>query len=204
MVNNPQVFRPKSGFVFAGIAFWIVATLLYLQFIDYGFGLGLIVAITWAALSCSICYRIFIYPKIIFFDEGIEIINPFNHHLIGWQLVDQVDTRYTMSIKTNGEGVGTKQIYAFAAPAPGRYHSRSIHQSELRGLNIQGAGSIQAGQSPRSHSGVASAIANQKLITFRRVDPSKYIGYRYQFNQNAFYINLGLLIAGSLLLIIHN
>jgi hypothetical protein len=109
-----------------------------------------------------------------------------------------------MSIKTHGEGVGTKQIYAFAAPAPGRYHSRSIHQSELRGLNIQSAGSIQSGQSPRSHSGVASAIANQKLVNFRSIDQSKYIGYRYQFNQNALWINLALLTAGSLLLIIHN
>jgi hypothetical protein len=42
------------------------------------------------------------------------------------------------------------------------------------------------------------------LVAFGRVDQSKYIGYRYQFNQNAFWINLALLVAGSLLLIIHN
>ena len=203
-MNNPQVFRPKSGYIFAGMAFWIVATMLYLQIIDYGFNFGLIIASIWGALVCLIGYQIFIHPKVVFFDEGVEIVNPFTHHLIGWQDVEQIDTRYTMSIKTHGEGVGTKQIYAFAAPAPGRYHSRSIHQSELRGLNIQSAGSIQSGQSPRSHSGVASAIANQKLVNFRSIDQSKYIGYRYQFNQNALWINLTLLTAGSLLLIIHN
>ena len=203
-MNNPQVFRPKSGYIFAGMAFWIVATMLYLQIIDYGFNLGLIIASIWGALVCLIGYQIFIHPKVVFFDEGVEIVNPFTHHLIGWQDVEQIDTRYTMSIKTHGEGVGTKQIYAFAAPAPGRYHSRTIHQSELRGLNIQSAGSIQSGQSPRSHSGVASAIANQKLVNFRSIDQSKYIGYRYQFNQNALWINLTLLTAGSLLLIIHN
>ncbi len=203
-MNNPQVFRPKSGYIFAGMAFWIVATMLYLQIIDYGFNLGLIIASIWGALVCLIGYQIFIHPKVVFFDEGVEIVNPFTHHLIGWQDVEQIDTRYTMSIKTHGGSVGTKQIYAFAAPAPGRYHSRSIHQSELRGLNIQSAGSIQSGQSPRSHSGVASAIANQKLVNFRSIDQSKYIGYRYQFNQNALWINLTLLTAGSLLLIIHN
>ena len=203
-MNNPQVFRPKSGYIFAGMAFWIVATMLYLQIIDYGFNFGLIIASIWGALVCLIGYQIFIHPKVVFFDEGVEIVNPFTHHLIGWQDVEQIDTRYTMSIKTHGEGVGTKQIYAFAAPAPGRYHSRSIHQSELRGLNIQSAGSIQSGQSPRSHSGVASAIANQKLVNFRSIDQSKYIGYRYQFNQNALWVNLTLLTAGSLLLIIHN
>jgi len=148
-VNNPQIFRPKSGYIFAGMALWIVATMLYLQIIDYGFNFGLIIASIWGALVCSICYQIFIHPKVVFFDEGVEIVNPFAHHLIGWQDVEQIDTRYTLSIKTLGNEVGTKQIYG-------------------------------------------------------RVDQSKYIGYRYQFNQNAFWINLTLLVAGSLLLIIHN
>ena len=165
------------------MAFWIVATMLYLQIIDYGFNFGLIIASIWGALICSICYQIFIHPKVVFFDEGVEIVNPFTHHLIGWQDVEQIDTRYTMSIKTSGESVGLKKIYAFAAPAPGRYHSRSIHQSELRGLYIQNTGSIQAGQSPNSHSGVASAIANQKMIAFQRLDRPQIVQYRYQFNR---------------------
>lgn len=203
-MNNPQIFRPKSGYIFAGMALWIVATMLYLQIIDYGFNFGLIIASIWGALVCSICYQIFIHPKVVFFDEGVEIVNPFTHYLIGWQDVEQIDTRYTMSIKTSGESVGIKKIHAFAAPAPGRYHSRSIHQSELRGLNIQGAGSIQAGQSPRSHSGVASAIANQKIVAFQRLDRPQLVQYRYQFNRKALWLNLILFIAGTLLLIIHN
>ena len=203
-MNNPQIFRPKSGYIFAGMAFWIVATMLYLQIIDYGLNFGLIIASIWGALVCLIGYQIFIHPKVVFFDEGVEIVNPFTHHLIGWQDVEQIDTRYTMSIKTHGEGVGTKQIYAFAAPAPGRYHSRSIHQSELRGLNIQSTGSIQAGQSPNSHSGVASAIANQKMIAFQRLDRPQLVQYRYQFNRKALRLNLILLVTGTLLLIIHN
>ena len=203
-MNNPQVFRPKSGYIFAGMGFWIVATMLYLQIIDYGFNFGLIIASIWGALVCSICYQIFFHPKVVFFDEGVEIVNPFTHHLIGWQDVEQIDTRYTMSIKTNGGSVGTKQIYAFAAPAPGRYHSRSIHQSELRGLNIQGAGSIQASQSPRSHSGVASAIANQRLIEFNRVNQTTLVQYQYQFNRKALLFHSTFLVVGTILLITHN
>ena len=186
------------------MALWIVATMLYLQIIDYGFNFGFVIASIWGALVCSICYQIFIHPKVIFFDEGLEIINPFSKHLIGWQDVEQVDTRYTMSIKTQGGSIGNKQIYAFAAPAPGRYHSRSIHQSELRGLNIQSTGSIQAGQTPNSHSGVASAIANQKMIAFKRLDSPQLVQYRYQFNRKTFWINLIFLVTGTLLLIIHN
>lgn len=203
-MNNPQIFRPKSGYIFAGMALWIVATLLYLQIIDYGFNFGFVIASIWGALVCSICYQIFIHPKVVFFDEGLEIINPFSKHLIGWQDVEQVDTRYTMSIKTHGAGIGNKKIYAFAAPAPGRYHSRSIHQSELRGLNIQNTGSIQSGQSPNSHSGVASAIANQKIIAFQRLSNPELVQYRYKFNWRALWINMILLIIGTLLLVIHN
>ncbi|MFM8628098.1 MAG: PH domain-containing protein, partial [Candidatus Nanopelagicus sp.] len=178
--------------------------MLYLQVIDYGFNFGLIISSIWGALICLIGYQIFIHPKVVFFDEAIEIVNPFTRHLIGWQDVDQIDTRYTMSIKTHGEGVATKQIYAFADPAPGRYHSRSIHQSELRGLNIQSTGSIQAGQSPNSHSGVASAIANQKVIAFQRLDKPQLVQYRYKFNRKALLIHLILFVTGTLLLIIHN
>jgi hypothetical protein len=74
----------------------------------------------------------------------------------------------------------------------------------LRGLNIQGAGSIQAGQIPNSHSGVASAIANQKVIAFQRLDKPQLVQYRYQFNRKALWLNLNLLVTGTLLLIIHN
>jgi hypothetical protein len=203
-VNNPQIFRPKSGLIFAGMGFWIVSMMLYLQIVDYGFTFGLIIASIWGALICSICFQIFIHPKLVFFDEGIEIFNPLSRHLIGWQDVEQIDTRYTMSIKVRGGVDRNKPIYAFAAPAPGRYHSRSIHKSELRGLNIQSTESIQAGQSPNSHSGVASAIANQKLIAFQRMDKPQLVQYRSQFNSSALWINLSLLTVGLLLLVIHN
>jgi hypothetical protein len=203
-VSNVEVFRPKSGYLFAGMAFLMVSAMLYLQFIDYGFNFGFVVATLWGAFICSIFYQIFIYPKVVFFDEGVEIANPFSNHLIGWQDVEQIDTRYSFSIKTFGADVETKQIYAFAAPAPGRYHGRNLHQSELRGLSIEGAGSISAGQSPRTHSGVAAVIANNKLDEFRRAGRSNLIKYSYRFNQKALWINLLLLISASVLLFIHN
>ena len=118
-MNNPQIFRPKSGYIFAGMAFWIVATMLYLQIIDYGFNFGFVIASIWGALVCSICYQIFIHPKVVFFDEGVEIVNPFTHHLIGWQDVEQIDTRYTMSIKTHGAGIGNCLLYTSPSPRDG-------------------------------------------------------------------------------------
>ncbi len=207
-MSNAEVFRPKSGYIFAGMAFAIVCAMLYLQFIDYGFNLGFVIATLWGAFICSIFYQIFIFPKVVFFDEGVEITNPFNIYLIGWQNIEQIDTRYTFSIRTSiktiGDEVEIKQIYAFAAPAPGRYHARNLHQSELRGLSIQGADSIRAGQSPRAHSGVASVIANQKLTEFRRGDRTNLISYRHRFNQRALWINLTLFTSAVILLLIHN
>ena len=203
-MNNPQIFRPKSGYIFAGMGFWIVATMLYIQIIDYGFNFDFIIASIWGVLVCLICYQIFIRPKVVFFDEGVEIVNPFTQYVIGWQDVEQIDTRYTLSIKTHVGGGEIKQIYAFAAPAPGRYHSRSIHPSELRGLNIQGGGSIQVGQSPRSHSGVASVIANQRFNDYKKLNQPQLVQYQFQINKKALMVNLTLLILGTLFLIIHS
>ncbi len=203
-MSNAKHFRPRSGLLFGGMSFTGVFITLYLQLIDYGFNLGFITASLWGAWICSVCFQIFIYPKVIFFDEAIKIVNPFSTYLIGWQDIEQIETRYTMSVRTFGDGVPTKQIYAFAAPAPGRYHGRNIHQSELRGLSIHGAESIRAGQSPRTHSGVASAIANQKLTEFRRVERVNHISYRHQFNKGALFFNLALFIPAVALFVIHN
>jgi ABC-type Fe3+-siderophore transport system permease subunit len=74
----------------------------------------------------------------------------------------------------------------------------------LRGLNIQGAGSIQVGQSPRSHSGVASVIANQRFNDFRKINQPLLVQYQFEFNKTALVVNLTLLILGTLFLIIHN
>jgi hypothetical protein len=125
-------------------------------------GRNMLTAAAWAIAVSSMAQLVFARPKVILFDEGITIVNPFLTITTGWHRVEAIDAKFTMSIL-----VGGKTIYAWAAPAPGRYHSRSIHETDLRGMRVGSAEMIRPGESPRSHSGAATYLARIKLENFR-------------------------------------
>lgn len=122
-----------------------------------------ITAICWALFVAQIAYLIFVRPKVTFFDEGITITNPHQEITVGWHLIDEIHAQYTMYIEVAG-----KRINAWAAQTPGRYHARSIHPTELRGLRINGAENIRPGESPRTYSGVAVQLARLRLENFKK------------------------------------
>jgi hypothetical protein len=160
--NNPETFRSKSSVVGFFILIFLLAGMNLQTIFSSDFGTS---AVTLAWTTCfASCMGLIMYkPKIIFFDEGIEIVNPTFTYLISWDYVREIEARYTMSIITNdGE-----QIFAWAAPAPGRYHSRKIHESDLRGLSLGHSGSIRSGESPRADSGVARYLAVTRLERYR-------------------------------------
>lgn len=123
---------------------------------------GCVVAASWGTFAAVLSYLILHRPKVELFDEGIRITNPFDQITVGWQRVESIDAKYTMSIQ-----VGNKTIYAWAAPAPGRYHGRTIHSSEIRGMDIGIDGLIRPGDSPRTHSGAAAYLAIMRLKSFQ-------------------------------------
>jgi hypothetical protein len=98
-----------------------------------------------------------------------------------------------MYISVDGE-----KINAWAAQAPGRYHSRTVHATEIRGLQIPDTNSMRAGESPRSHSGVAVALARIRLDAFAK---SQTVGatYRSEFNRNGL-VTLVVLFTAAVLL----
>jgi hypothetical protein len=122
-----------------------------------------IIALTWSAFISTIAFALLGYPKITLFDEGISITNPFHTITVGWHQVEEIEARYSMSILVNG-----KMIHAWAAPAPGRYHGRTIHASEIRGLNFRDTSQLRPGESPRTQSGTATQLARIRLENFRK------------------------------------
>lgn len=122
----------------------------------------IVLTVAWCVLILAILYAVMVRPIVKIFDEGIEIVNPITRHTIPWNDVARIDARYAMSIVTkNGQ-----QIFAWAAPAPSRYHSRKIHESDLKGLNLATEGGIRPGESPRSDSGVARYLAVARFEKF--------------------------------------
>ncbi|MFM8385063.1 MAG: hypothetical protein ACKN96_08835 [Actinomycetota bacterium] len=199
-MTNRELFRPTSSYVFAFLGFFLFSALAYVNFLDYGFASGM-VASTWCIFASAIFYQLFLIPAVVFYDEGVEIINPLSRHVIGWQDVEEIETRYTMSIVTHDRKGKKGKIQAFAAPAPGRYHSRTIHQSEMRGLNLKESNVIRAGDSPRTNSGAAAAIARSRIDQFHRFNTKPTMSYEFQFNSATIIAHVVLFAIGTVALV---
>lgn len=157
-MTNAYVFRPKSA-IFMGV-FVILLDLLYLiQTIFYSTqGVTLGVAGVVVILG-AFAWLGFIYPKVEIFDEGVVVVNPFYSATIGWQSVDQIETKYALTYET-----GTAKVSAWAAPAPSRYQSKNILPAELKGLDLDDI--IRPSDSPKSYSGSAAYISKLRLKDF--------------------------------------
>lgn len=190
-MSNIESFRPRSGYLLAFTAYFAISSFAYVNILDYGFGGGL-PSLAWGLWLCALLYLIFIHPKVIFSDEGLVIINPLKKITIGWHEISEIDARFTMYVTHLPTEV---KVHAFAAQAPGRYHGRNIHPNEVKGLRIGDSGLIRAGESPRSNSGAATAIARAKLENFSKSRNLTGLKFANEVNKT------GLLILAALLTI---
>lgn len=161
-MTNIEKFRPgtatASGWIlilfFAG---FIVQTLIY------GGDLVTTVAICTAGIISS--YLLFLKPYLLIFDEGIKIVNPTKEIMATWNSVEEIETKFSMSIVINGT-----THYAWAAPAPSGRHSRRMHKSDLH----PGAEAPRrVGDSLQSDSGAAAYIAKLRRKEFTGVGLSE-------------------------------
>ena len=159
-MTQPDVFRPASSFAYAGLVWVLLGGLLWADSVSASSEQIAGNVMLGGGLSYSV-YLLFIRPRVRVFDEGIEIRNPISDHQIGWQDVQAIDSQYTMSVRVDG-----KNIHAWAAPAPGRYHARTVHPGDARHLRVAEGSTIPVGDSPRAHSGVAVHLARLRYERF--------------------------------------
>jgi hypothetical protein len=186
-MTNPELFRTKSNFFYAGMVQVAAAMISLLALLNDPLP-DSITTLAWASFASFTAYLIFIRPKITFFDEGLQIINPFNEILVGWHEVQDIDNRFSLSITVEGE-----RFYAWAAPAPSRYGSRAVHPSELKGMSLGDQGSIRAADNPRSLSGAAAYLARLRFQEFQNNPPTSRITKQVSFNTIGVIALLGLL-----------
>lgn len=186
-MNNAEVFRTRSSFFYAG-SVQISAGIISLLNIFEASQLAAINTISWAVIASFTAHLIFVRPKIVFYDEGLRITNPFNEILIGWHEVQDIDNRFSLSVM-----VDNQKIHAWAAPAPSRYGSRGIHPSEIKGLNFENQSSIRAADSPRSLSGAAAILARNRFAAFKESEKFERIQREQTFNSVGVIFLLGML-----------
>lgn len=189
-MTNGQTFRSRTSYALAAIVY----------FITLGSLASVVVAQDWANLGaataaailvCTSAHLMFWRPKVEIGEDGILLVNPLRTIRIGWQLVEDIDTRYALTVVVAG-----KKFSAWAATAPGRYHARSIHASELKGIDTVD-GAIRPGDSPRTLSGAAAFVARQRLLAHRAAATGDQpIDIKLDVN----WVGLGLLLASTVAL----
>jgi len=161
LVTNLNVFRPRSALVLASLAL-VINVLFVVQVVFYGDG-------TWMAqagviaTTATLAWLLFIKPKVLIFDEGITIVNPFITATIGWAEVDEIETRFGLTVYS-----GEAKVVAWAAPAPGRYRRRTVHKADVKGINYDKDFGLRPGDLPSSHSGAAAHLARIRRVEFER------------------------------------
>ena len=154
-MTNSEKFRPGSA-IASG---WILTAFFggfIVQSFFYGGDIMLTIGICGAGAFGS--YLLFLKPYVVLFDEGIKIINPTKEITATWDLVEEIETKYSMSIQVRGNA-----YYAWAAPAPSGRHSRRMHTTDLR----PGADAPRrVGDSLKSDSGVCAYMANIRRKDF--------------------------------------
>jgi len=173
---NPEVFRPKARFGIA-LVLSLLSVLLAWQIVISGGERALIIAGAALLASNTALWLLFVRPKIVYFDEGLKIVNQLTEATLPWSVVDVIETQLAFSVM-----VGGKKFTAWAAPAPGRLHSRTLHSSEFKGLGLTGASSTRLSDSPRSDSGVAAYLARKRLEEFKNNAAASPIAPDFKFN----------------------
>ena len=136
--------------------------LFLLQMIFFGDGQWF-AGLSLIAGSASLAWMLFMNPKVLIYDEGITIVNPLITATIGWAEVDEIETRFALTVYS-----GDAKVVAWAAPAPGRYHARTIHRTEFKGIDYDKDFGVRPGDSPRTHSGAAAHLARTRLASHRK------------------------------------
>ena len=162
-MTNSEKFRPgsaiASGWVL--IAFFVG---FIIQSLFYGGDILVTIGICGAGAFGS--YLLFLKPYVLLFDEGIKIVNPTKEITATWDLVEEIETKYSMSIHVN-----ERTYYAWAAPAPSGRHSRRMNKSDP----FPGADSARrVGDSLQSDSGVCAYMANIRRKNFTGVSASEF------------------------------
>lgn len=101
-------------------------------------------------------WLLFWNPSVKISESGVIVDNIFRTSRISWPAIKRIDTKYSLTLETDG-GI----IRAFAAPAPSRYAGFMANRTEAEHLpesSFVGQGLVRPGDLTSSDSGVAAFL----------------------------------------------
>jgi len=166
--SNPTVFRAKSSLITVGAFYLFILGMNISTWYTSSIRTCIELAFISAALAL-LTYLAYGRPKIIFFDEGLTIVNPTESVTLCWAEVEGIDTKYTMRIQTRDRNIG-----AWAAPGPSRRQAKkafsdgAANRINTKGLGIDSGMPISPGDLAETNSGGAAAIARNRFLEYSR------------------------------------
>lgn len=179
---TPRVFRSRFNRVVAGVV-WLGAAALCAAGLAAGGASsvvsgdaspgasgGELATFALAALLAFTAWATLWHPRVSVGDDGVELRNVTHTVLVPWDAVIEVDTKYSLTVRT------PRRVYsAWAAPAPGRYASRNaLRTRAMKATADDGdplripVGGARTSDLPSTDSGDAAAIVRAEWQ--RRLD----------------------------------
>ncbi|GAA1849733.1 PH domain-containing protein [Microbacterium koreense] len=159
---EPVVFRPRGGQILAWVAIVVCAASLVLILVTD----GPLAVVLWSSplvLIAWIAWLLYVRPSVTVSDGFVEIDNPFRTHRIPWGDIDDIDTRFALTVTTTGG----RRIRAWAAPAPGIRRALATRREEV--AESPGDGDTRRpSDAAGTESGDASLIVHRRLDEYRR------------------------------------
>lgn len=159
---EPVTFRPRGGQILAWVAIAICA--LGLIFIAVSDGVPSLVVWGWPiVLVAWLGWALYIRPYVQISEGFIEIGNVFRTHRVPWGDVEDVDSRFALTVHTT-DG---RSIRAWAAPAPGARQALATHRDEVA-RTPGDSETRRPSDAEGTPSGDATALVRRRLEQYRR------------------------------------
>lgn len=148
----PTSFRPVFGRVIS-VAMAVIAALGLAGFVVAGDLIGLLRMAPLLALLTALAFVLFWFPRVDVAEHEVTVVNVFQTVHVPWPSIENVDTRFALTLATP-EG----KVTAWASPAPNRYAAFSGTRADAR-LAADAAGAHpRPGDLPSTESGSVAFV----------------------------------------------
>ncbi|MET0734756.1 MAG: PH domain-containing protein [Microbacterium sp.] len=159
---EPVVLRPRGGQILAWTT--IGACGVGLAFVAVADGAASLAVWSWPILLVAwAAWLLYVHPYVSVTDGFVEIGNPFRTHRVPWGDIDDVESRYALTIQTRGGA----RIRAWAAPAPGARQALSTRREEVSRTPGEGE-TRRPADAEGTPSGDAAGLVRRRLDAYRR------------------------------------
>ena len=164
IVTDPfqeETFRPAFGRTLAGA---LIATCSLSALSLLGTGRDQVVLILpWLALVGFAAWAMYWRPEVRVDAAGVHVVNVFRTVDVPWPAIDEVDTRWALTLVTS-----LGDVRAWAAPAPGRQVMRRAQPEDRRMGGARRGDVVRPSDLPQTESGAAAQIVRQRWLRLRK------------------------------------